>query len=554
MKRILVIAVIALSSSIFCNYTSEAQSTSKNKIKDLSYFLEQMLTLDHLPVLEDSHTAMASTWDRRGGNWDGNDFKNNDGKTNVLCDTDGPGCVFRIFTGRLENLHYEKKDPKLDLTQVHLQIFLDHAEKPFIDCPIRDFFVNNPMVSYPFVFDNLDNFKRTYPGFLLPIPFEKHLKVQLVSPVAYPYFDNWGNYWQITYKIFPKDERFKSISLPFSEQEKMLIEKVTDLWTAAETSNPQLLNHYNQRSSFALQPGEKKRTALSGQGTIKEMRIKITPDTPESWKDLRLKIFWDKEPLPSIDVPAGYFFGNADYAGKIQYSSLFIGQDSISPYCRIPMPYQKEAAIELVNSGKNPIGKVELLIADEHSKPLPNSGYLHATWTEELADSISMPKWGKQNVPSHLILERDGIKGKYIGTILHVAWPVYGWWGEGDMLVWSDEYGFPPSYHGTGTEEYFNSGWCLFDRKAISGYVKTHPGNVAVYSFHLVDNFNFSEKYRMVLERWAYDFDNQKIRAIWGSTAFWYGAYPTPAFSRQNLISPRLKDENPEKWESERWE
>ena len=42
----------------------------------------------------------------------------------------------------------------------------------------------------------------------------------------------------------------------------------------------------------------------------------------------------------------------------------------------------------------------------------------------------------------------------------------------------SDENSWPPSYHGTGSEEYFNSGWCQFDRKAVSGFVKVHPGDV----------------------------------------------------------------------------
>ena len=536
-----------------CNAASKKNIPENHQTKDLSYFLEQMLTLDHLPELESSHTAMASTWDRTGWNFDGNYFEQNDGTNNILCEVDGPGCIFRIFTGRLENLYFEKKDPNLDMTKVRFQVFLDHAAIPVIDCPIRDFFVNNPMVEYPFVFDNLDNFKRTYPGCFLPIPFSKHLKVQLYSPTPNPYHNNWGDYWQITYKIFSKDEKVKSFSYPFSDKENGLIEKVTALWNQSEIANPQLLNQYNKKQSFSLKEGETGEMKLSGSGTIKEMRIKLTPNTPEAWKSVRLKIYWDNEPLPSIDLPAGYFFGNADYADKIHYSTLFLGQDSISPYCRIPMPYRKGAKIEVINTGKTSIDNIELLIQNNRTKPKSQYGYLHATWTEQFADSISMPKWGKKNVPVHLILERDGIKGKYIGTILHVAWPSGGWWGEGDVLVWSDEDGFPPSYHGTGTEEYFNSGWCLFDRKAISGFVKTRPGNVAVYSFHLVDNFNFDKKYRMMVEKWPLNVADQGIKAIWGTTAFWYGKHPTPAFSKQDLLTPRLIHEDSEKWETEVW-
>ena len=54
--------------------------------------------------------------------------------------------------------------------------------------------------------------------------------------------------------------------------------------------------------------------------------------------------------------------------------------------------------------------------------------------------------------------------------MLQVDWPTNLWWGEGDFLIWTDENAWPPSYHGTGSEEYFNSGWGMFDRKAISGF------------------------------------------------------------------------------------
>jgi hypothetical protein len=45
-------------------------------VRDLSYFLQRLRTVDHMPELETSHTAMSSTWDRSGGNRDGTDFKN----------------------------------------------------------------------------------------------------------------------------------------------------------------------------------------------------------------------------------------------------------------------------------------------------------------------------------------------------------------------------------------------------------------------------------------------------------------------------------------------
>jgi hypothetical protein len=128
-------------------------------------------------------------------------------------------------------------------------------------------------------------------------------------------------------------------------------------------------------------------------------------------------------------------------------------------------------------------------------------------------------------VPVHLVLEHEG-RGKYIGVLLHENWPHQGWWGEGDWLIWTDETGWPPGYHGTGSEEYFNSGWCHFDRKAISGYVAVHPGYPTEYSFHLNDAFQFRNNIRVAVETMGYGQADQQIHEehpIWASTAFWYG-------------------------------
>jgi hypothetical protein len=104
-------------------------------------------------------------------------------------------------------------------------------------------------------------------------------------------------------------------------------------------------------------------------------------------------------------------------------------------------------------------------------------------------------------------------------------------------MIWTDENGWPPSYHGTGSEEYFNSGWCRFDRKAVSGVVRQEPGNVAVYSFHLNDAFQFRNNIRVAEEVWV---EPHKY-ALWASTAYWYALVPQEARSRQDIL-PQLAE------------
>jgi hypothetical protein len=95
----------------------------------------------------------------------------------------------------------------------------------------------------------------------------------------------------------------------------------------------------------------------------------------------------------------------------------------------------------------------------------------------------------------------------------------------------ADESGWPPSYHGTGTEEYFNSGWGKFDRKAVSGIIKEpimRPGHIGVYSFHLNDCFSFRDNIFVSVEIlpkywWKSGLSLTEMpQAFWRSTAYWY--------------------------------
>lgn len=508
-----------------------------------------MRDVSTLPVLLNAKTAMSSTWDRNGGNNDDADFKNIKGRCNILLDTNGPGCIFRIFTGILSVPINES----IDLNRTYLQIFIDSQADPVINCPVKDFFASNPFTYYPFVFGT----DRTYPGFLLPIPFNKHIKVQLWSKDKFPAFQNWGNYWQVTYTKYTPGVSVRSFSLPLTHEEKAQMKMTGDYWLHAEKDHFMEPEKWKRSATLNVTGKKEVEYSLHGEGVIQALRVSVFPNTPEALKKIRFRIYWNGMPFPSVDVPLGYFFGNADYASKNQYSSLLMGIDSTGGYSLFPMPFSKGARITFSVPHNSTIKKIRLDINFIKKKINKNRGYFHATWNEENATALEkrpgrltgelnipgMPKYGERNIPVHMVLNRKGFKGKYVGVMLHVAWPSKNWWGEGDWLIWSDENGWPPGYHGTGTEEYFNSGWGDFDRKAISGYVhKKIPGNVLIYSFHTNDAFNFNRNIKIGVERWnVFSADDQQ-RCIWGSTAFWYAEYPVPAGSEQQLLTPRLED------------
>jgi hypothetical protein len=228
-----------------------------------------------------------------------------------------------------------------------------------------------------------------------------------------------------------------------------------------------------------------------------------------------------------VDVPLGYFFGHADsgHAEAARFNSLLLGVTDTEAYSRFPMPYAKGAVIALRNDSPVPITRLRIAVDAVKLRSLPsNWGRFHATYAAARAALDDGPEFGLKNVPAHLVLDRQA-RGKYVGVMLRADWPHEGWWGEGDWLIWTDETAWPPSYHGTGTEEYFNSGWCKFDRKAVSGYVTVHPGHPTEYSFHLNDAFQFQRNIKVAVETVGWDKADQQIRQehpAWGSTAYWY--------------------------------
>jgi hypothetical protein len=490
--------------------------------RDVGDFLRRLRTVDHLPELEDSHTALASTWDRSGGNADGTDYKRVEGTTNVLLDVDGPGCIQRLFTGGSEPGRADLPG-YLRVDGTRLQVFLDNAALPVFDYPVTDFFdpAKGPIPG-PLAGDKAHGW--TYPGFLFPIPYARHCKVQLVNPES----RNWGSYWQIAYTSYPAGTPVVSLDWPLSASARAELEAVRETWLQIQAAPPAPPRQWTVSRTASLAPGRSLEMRRPGTGVIRELRIAVEPATPEALRGLRLTMRWNGAEQSSVDVPVGDFFGHAftGHATAARFSTLVLGVTADEAYSRFPMPYNKGAVVGLRNDSRVPITRLRVSLEDEKLRSLPPDwGFFHATHLEARAALDDAPRFGPKQVPGHLVLDAQG-RGKYVGVLLRADWPHEGWWGEGDWLIWSDETGWPPRYHGTGSEEYFNSGWCLFDRKAISGYVAVHPGHPTEYSFHLNDAFQFRRNVRVAVETVGWDKADQQIHdehPVWASTAYWYG-------------------------------
>ncbi len=552
MKNSINISIIAFLTALFtsCSPTLlEDQQHAGGEIRDVSWFLQRMRNVDHLPILENSHTAMVSTWDKKGANDDHWTHDHIEGNKNTILDLQGPGCLHRIFTGLI--------DERFDSTRI--QIYLDYSDKPLFDMPITKFFDDRySPIPYPLVF------VKTYPGTLMPIPFEKNLKIK-ISNNRYGTEEwiqgMWGVYWQFTYTQYEDEVRVQSLDWPLSMDEKEELNRTCEAWLNAESSPPDEPEQWTVQKKASLKPGESLEISLKNMGVIEQMRISAWPDIPEVLNELRLQMFWDGNDLPSVDLPLGYFFGHGQVGhnkelssmaavmgkwpkgGKFpksepeayntNFNSLLMGMTDSETYSMFPMPFSKGAKLKLVNRGSEIAEQVEIKLDVKRLKAIPEDwGRFQVTWSQSLAATEATPKYGPQNMPCKVFLSRRG-KGKYVGSMLQIDWHRDIWWGEGDWLFWTDEDAWPPNYHGTGSEEYFNSGWGMFDRKAVSGFVSLRPGYPTVYNFHLNDAFCFNENITVVQEQLALPYNMEDFKPMWSSTAYWYSAIPTGAESMQ---------------------
>ena len=507
--------------AVLCAACAASSEREAPGTRDVGFFLTRLHDLSRLPRLEPSRTALASTWDRSGDNFDGWDFKQLDDAANVLLDVEGPGCIHRLFAGRANE----------EVEGTRIQIFLDHEDAPRFDMLLEDFYAAERS---PFPEPLLHT--GAYPGLLMPIPFSRHARVQLVSALAEP---NWGGYYQIAYTRFAADAAVDSLRWPLDDAQAHELERVVRRWDAALTPPPEP-ETWTLQEQGALPPAESLSLELSGCGIISRMEVRVEPRTPEAMRGLRLQLSWDGLADPSIDVPVGYFFGHGDQDPVdtgTQFSSLLMGLDGNWARSELPMPFADGAELKLHNAGPDALPSVALRIGHEGCTQLPeDTGRLHARWHQRPAATPDAPTFGPLEVPGHVLLEAEG-PGKYVGAILHLDWPHEDWWGEGDVMIWTDEEGWPPGYHGTGTEEYFNGGFKVFDRTAVSGYIKTRPGPIALYSFHLGDAFHFQQSIRVAVETVGL-FEGAAIverdNPAWGTTAFWY-ALPARAVPGEGL-------------------
>jgi len=281
---------------------------------------------------------------------------------------------------------------------------------------------------------------------------------------------------------------------------------------------------------------------IDGPGSIEH--IWMTPTGNWRWEILR--IFWDDEPTPSVEVPVGDFFG----MGWGQYSPLKSLAVSVNPgsafNCYWPMPFRKKCRITMENIDDKDMTlyySLDYLLTEVTS----NAAYFHAQFRRV----NPLPYKGVVT-----LLDSVRGKGQYVGTYL--AWGVHnnGWWGEGEIKFYMDGDKDWPTICGTGTEDYF-CGSYDFDthtrnaagvneshytefNSPYSGLAQVIKGDghydvaqrFGLYRWHIADPIRFDKNLRVTIQAlgWREGGRYLPLQDDISSTVFWYQSEPHGAF------------------------
>jgi len=264
-------------------------------------------------------------------------------------------------------------------------------------------------------------------------------------------------------------------------------------------------------------------------------------------RDVVLRAYWDGEESPSVEVPFGDFFGLGHERARF-YTSLMVtvnpgdlgvfGVWGFNSY--FPMPFSKSARITLTNEGTDPVLAVWYHVEFDRMESVPEDlGRFHASWRRESPTTAVGAVVNKTlhngtnttGAENYVILEAQG-RGNVAGLFLNVDNSMGSWYGEGDDMIFVDGEAWPPSYHGTGSEEIFGGGACPTDEYTgpYTGYHLIgnldYTGKVSTYRFYVNDPIRFQKSIKMTIEHGHAD----NIANDYSSTVFWYQQEPSAPF------------------------
>lgn len=281
---------------------------------------------------------------------------------------------------------------------------------------------------------------------------------------------------------------------------------------------------------------------IDNPGCIKH--IWMTPTG--NWRNEILRIYWDDETTPSVEVPVGDFF----CMGWRQYAPLHSLAVNVNPgsafNCYWSMPFHKKCKITMENISDNDMVlyyQVDYILTDVPA----DAAYFHAQFRR--VNSVPY----KQN---YVLVDNIKGKGQYVGTYIAYGSHHNGWWGEGEIKFYMDGDTEYPTICGTGTEDYFCGSYDFDTRTKSANGVETsdytefctpYSGlpqvirgdghynieqRFGLYRWHITDPIRFENNLRVTIQDLGWHSDGRylPLQDDIASVVYWYQIEPHAPF------------------------
>jgi len=310
--------------------------------------------------------------------------------------------------------------------------------------------------------------------------------------------------------------------------------------------------------SYVLKAGGQL-TLFDETGPAEIRHIWITVDDPEAYhlKKIVLRMYWDGEKTPSVEVPLGDFFGLGLGTYTVYHSALLVVAPDKALNAYFPMPFAHSGRITVTNEGEKDASDFYFNIDWVRLPALPDdTAYFHAQYRQcapcqgwyhgnfygnNFHEAHQDPHWknvsGQNN---YKFLEAQG-DGQFIGVTLSVFQNQWGGWNEGDEMFWIDGEK-EPRIHGTGGEDYFNGAWGFstlysFPLIGLTQFDGWEPGSrFSHYRWHLEAPMRFHKSFRATIEDGHANLRSDNLYSV----AYWYQKEPHGEFPELPPVAARI--------------
>jgi hypothetical protein len=462
----------------------------------------------------DSRTLQSSSFDRVGGNDDGNSW---------CLRTTAAGCVIaeRAGAGEIDSIWFTRDEGNVTATGT---ITVELDGKTVLSGSLQD--IVNGAKGAPFVYPLVANADQSSGGVYIKVPmtFGKSMRVTV---------QNKPIYYHVTYRTFASPQ-----GIPTFDPADQATDVIARLKTSG-TADPKPAQPGARTRTTALsipQGGSKSVAAGSGQGAITALSLKIpqlaAPGSGTSeitasdsiMRDTRLQISFDGQ--KTVDAPLGEFFGTG--LGLYPVRALMFGADPATKTLSAwwLMPYRSNATITLKNNSTLvDINSAQLSVTTAASAAAAqlrsdgSTGYFHA------ASDHTIETPGQD----HTFVSTTG-RGRVVGvtqTMEGLVQDAGRGYLEGDERLFVDG-SVSPQMYGTGTEDFYESGW-YFNRGTDTNPFNGDPAHenrglgcvydcTGAYRLMLTEGAQYGSSVRFGIEHGAYDSDP----AVYGSTTYYY--------------------------------